>query len=63
VQLEEAEEAFERYLGLALRIYERIQADPDAYAQFKALTASESHPSMHATRSKLSDQTSTNSQS
>lgn len=33
--LREAQENFERYLRLVLRIYERIQDDPGAYAQFK----------------------------
>lgn len=40
-QLKEAEDNLERYLQLALRVYERIQLDPDAYARFKALTGSE----------------------
>ena len=39
-QLKEAEENFARYVELELRVYERILSDPDAYAQFKALTAS-----------------------
>ena len=39
-QLKEAEENLERYLELALRIYERIRSDPEAYSQFRALTAS-----------------------
>ena len=38
-QLKEAEENLERYLELALRIYDRIRQDPDAYARFKTLTA------------------------
>jgi hypothetical protein len=40
-ELEAAEENLERYLELVLRIYERIRAEPESYAQFKALTASE----------------------
>lgn len=39
--LREAEENLDRYIKLTLRIYERIRSDPEAYAQFKALTASE----------------------
>ena len=39
-QSKEAEENLERYLELVLRIYERIQKDPQAYSAFKALTAS-----------------------
>jgi hypothetical protein len=35
----EAEENLTRYAELALRIYERITADPTGYAQFKSLTA------------------------
>ncbi|TMA04616.1 MAG: hypothetical protein E6J89_19890 [Deltaproteobacteria bacterium] len=39
-QLKEAKENLERYLELALRIYDRIRSDPEAYSQFRALTAS-----------------------
>ena len=39
-QLKEAEENLERYLELLLRVFERFQADPKAYADFKALTDS-----------------------
>jgi hypothetical protein len=39
-QLKEAEENLDRYLELALRIYDRIRQDPDAYDQFKTLTDS-----------------------
>lgn len=39
-QLNEAEENLKGYLEVVLRIYKRIQADPEAYAKFKALTAS-----------------------
>ncbi len=39
-ELREAEDNLEQYLALALRIYQRIIADPVAYAQFKALTGS-----------------------
>lgn len=37
-QLGEAEEKLEEYLVLVLRIYERICADPQAYAKFRRLT-------------------------
>jgi hypothetical protein len=37
-QLAEAEDNLEQYLTLVLRIYERIQADPESYARFRALT-------------------------
>ena len=39
-ELKEAEDNVERYLELALRIYDRIRSDPEAYAQFRALTVS-----------------------
>jgi hypothetical protein len=50
-ELKEADENLERYLAFALRLYERIQADPEAYARFKALTASDANPTMSAERS------------
>ena len=37
--LKEAEENLKQYVELELRVYERILADPEAYARFKALTA------------------------
>lgn len=33
-----AEENIGQYLSLALRIYERILAEPESYARFRALT-------------------------
>jgi hypothetical protein len=33
-----AEDNLEQYLLLMLRIYERIQGDPESYARFRALT-------------------------
>jgi len=39
-ELTEAQDTLDRYLALAVRIYERVEADPTAYAQFKTLTAS-----------------------
>jgi hypothetical protein len=50
-QLEEAEENLERYLELVLRIYERIQKDPEGYSAFKALTASRQNLMMKDKRS------------
>ena len=37
-ELAEAEDNLEQYLLLMLRIYERIRADPESYARFRALT-------------------------
>jgi hypothetical protein len=50
-QLQEAEENLERYLELVVRIFERIEADPVAYRQFKSLTASKPRPKMNHQRS------------
>jgi len=50
-QLKEAEENLERYLELSIRIYERIRNDPQAYAAFRALTASRQNPMMKDERS------------
>lgn len=38
-QLKEAEENLDQYFEHGLRMYERIKGDPEAYAEFKALTA------------------------
>lgn len=46
-QQQEAEEGWKLYLQLALRVYERIRADPTSYQQFKLLTQSEVPSSMH----------------
>jgi hypothetical protein len=37
-----AEENLDRYLELALRVYERIRQDPLAYTNFQVLTSSKS---------------------
>jgi hypothetical protein len=37
-ELAAAEDNLERYLALVLRIYERVQTDPESYARFRALT-------------------------
>jgi hypothetical protein len=44
--LKEAEENLDRYLNLTLRIFARIQTDPETYARFKALTNSGSYHTM-----------------
>ena len=60
-QLQEAEENLTRYVHLALQIYERIREDPNLYAQFKDLTASKSHPSMHGTKADSSNKSESSS--
>lgn len=47
---EEAEECFARYISLALRIYARLERDPEAYAQFEALTDLVYRPTIHKER-------------
>ncbi len=47
----EAEENLERYLALVRRIYDRIRADPDAYAHFRTLTGSAYSPTIEVERS------------
>lgn len=37
-ELAEAEAALARHLQIMLRMYERIQADPESYAHFRSLT-------------------------
>jgi len=49
-QLKEAEENLGRYLELELRVYERILA-AEAYARFRALTASKQRSTMDGERS------------
>lgn len=51
-ELNEAEERLAQYLALAVRIHERVQTDPECYAQFKALTASPSEPTIRSERSR-----------
>lgn len=50
-QLKEADYNLNRYLEHALRMFERLRADPEAYARFKALTASRRDSTMKDTRS------------
>jgi len=49
-RLKETEESIEQYIELILRIYERVKSDPQAYADFKALTESKESPIMNPTR-------------
>lgn len=39
-ELEQASENLREYVALALRVFERLELDPEASAQFEALTAS-----------------------
>jgi len=57
-QLKEAEENLDRYLEFALRLYERVRADPEAYSRFKALTASKPDPRIKPERSNPHNQNS-----
>lgn len=50
-ELRIVEEAYDRYVEFTLRLYERISDDAEAYAQFKALTASVKAPTMYTERS------------
>lgn len=49
--LKEAERRLHDYLAAALRIWTRIHSDPEALANFEALTARESHPTIDCDRS------------
>lgn len=53
-QLREAEENLDRYLEHALRVYERLRADPEAWARYKALTASDRAPTINEKESPAS---------
>lgn len=48
-QLRQAEEIFDRYIALTLRIYERIRNDPAAWTLFESLTAEIQNPTMEDT--------------
>lgn len=50
-QLKRAEENLERYIELELRVYQRILADPEAYARFRALTSAKGNSRMESERS------------
>jgi hypothetical protein len=45
-QQKEAEDNLGKYLEFALRIYERIIADPEEYEKFRSLTGSQGDPKM-----------------
>jgi hypothetical protein len=47
----QAQENLDRYIQLALEIYERICEDPHLYAKFRHLTGLVSHSSIQDTRS------------
>ena len=47
-----AEERFRQYVNLALRVYQRLESDPQAYARFRTLTDSVYHPTIREERSK-----------
>lgn len=49
--LRKAEENLERYLSLVLRIYQRIQEEPEAQTEPQALTASVEMPTLEQERS------------
>jgi hypothetical protein len=49
-QLEEADETFREYVALALRVFERLELDPDAWARFEVLTASRQKLTMNHER-------------
>ncbi len=49
-QLEEANENLREYVAFALRVFERLEIDPDAWRRFEALTASRRKPSMNHER-------------
>lgn len=46
-QVREADENLRQYVTLALRVFERIEHDPEAWARFEALTASRYGSSMN----------------
>lgn len=46
-QQHEADAVFGEYLELMIRIFDRIRSDPEAYAQFEALTTSENRSTIH----------------
>jgi hypothetical protein len=46
-ELEEANENLRQYVALAIRVFERLELDPDAWARFEALTVSRRNPRMN----------------
>ena len=53
-ELREAEEHLDQYLSLALRIHERLIADPGTYAQFRTLIGTGGTLGCTTSRSKTS---------
>jgi len=51
IDLPKAEANLDEYLALALRIWIRLQADPEALATFEVLTGTQSHPTIESKRS------------
>lgn len=51
MELAKAEDNLEQYLLLMLRIYERIQNDPESHARFRALTEKIHAVSLRSSRS------------
>ena len=51
---EAAQERFDRYLEIVLRIYERVRSDPDTYRRFLALTGRDPNATMNDTDSVVS---------
>jgi hypothetical protein len=49
-QLEEANENLREYVAFALRVFERLEVDSDAWERFEALTASRRKPRMNNER-------------
>ena len=54
-ELDQAAERLDRYLELVVRLYNRIAADPVAYAEFKLLTVSERYVTIKSWRDKPGD--------
>lgn len=50
-ELQDVECRLDEYLTLAFRIWTRIESDPQALAEFEALTARKSHPTIEPERS------------
>ena len=46
-QLDAAADNFERYIALAVRVFNRIRNDPAAYARFKSLTEASDRSTMN----------------
>jgi len=49
-QLEEANEILRQYVALAIRVFERLELDPEAWAHFEVLTASRRGSTMNRER-------------